>query len=511
MAARQLVAFLVSVVLSSQILRADAKEDFEAVFGAESRKVQSTKETGDDLIFAKKLLQQAEKLMDDSSGQMLLYTKAYEFASADPGGYAVATAAMSQLAKDQPKQKAFADEKLLELYQRRYQALAKNKLQQRPQAEPYVEKLLAVAEEKLGQGDVQGASALATTAAEVVKLHSLKRSDQVQALTARIKTRQDAVAKLDKLRQQLQQQPRNQEARLQLVTMLIIEFDQTKDAAAYLESAPDTKEFKVLQLALKNPADLDADSAMTLADWYKAQSAKASALAKPSVLRRAIECYERFLAAHANKDTQRLKAESALADAKKLLPREVGPPQTVNLLRLIDPQRDTVRGTWVEKDGALIGDGTATLRIPYQPPEEYDFRIEFTRMNGTGSIGQMLSAAGASFTWIMAANLNKDCGIEEIDHKRAWENHTHVSDQSVLQNGRRYTSIVHIRKKGVSVEVEGRPIAQHETDFSDLTPHFRWDVGRNCLGIGSWDSKTAFHVIELVEISGEGKPSPRGR
>src|SRR5258706_1748550 len=504
------VIFAFGVVLP-QIVRADAAQDFEAVFGDEARKVQSTKETADDLSFAKKILQHAEMLLDDPAGQALFYTRAYEFALADPGGYSVAAAAMSQLAKDQPKQKAFADERLLELYQRRYEAAAKNKLQQRQQADPYVEKLLAVAEEKLAEGDVQSASALATSATQVVKLHSLKRGDQVQALAARVKSRQDALARLDKLRQQLQQQPQNQQVRSQFVPMLIIEFDQPKLAATYLESPPDTQEFRILGSALKDPAELDADSAMILADWYKAQSAKASPFAKPSVLRRAIECYERFLTVHPNKDTQRLKAETALADTKKLLPKDVRPPQTVNLLRLIDAQRDTVRGTWIVKDGALIGDGMATLRIPYQPPEEYDFRVEFTRLSGTGSIGQMLSAAGASFTWIMAANVNKDCGLEEIDHKRAWENPTHVSDRKVLENGRRYNSIVHIRKKGGSVEVEGRLIAQHETDYSDMTPHFRWDVGRNCLGVGSWDAKTVFHVIEILEITGEGKPSPKGK
>src|SRR6266568_6912996 len=212
---RVAIVFLAFSLLLPQIVRADAGQDFEAVFGAEARKVQSTKETADDLSFAKKILQHAEKLLDDPAGQAFFYTKAYEFALADPAGYSVAAAAMSQLSKDQPKQKAFADERLLELYQRRYDAAAKNKLQQRQQAEPYVEKLLAVGEEKLGQGDVQGAFALATSATEVVKLHSLKRGDQVQALAARIKSRQDALARLDRLRQQLQQQPQNQEIRLQ--------------------------------------------------------------------------------------------------------------------------------------------------------------------------------------------------------------------------------------------------------------------------------------------------------
>ena len=48
---RVTIVLLISSLLLPHILRADANEDFEAVFGAEARKVQSTKETGDDLVF----------------------------------------------------------------------------------------------------------------------------------------------------------------------------------------------------------------------------------------------------------------------------------------------------------------------------------------------------------------------------------------------------------------------------------------------------------------------------
>src|SRR6266436_5840977 len=109
------------VVLACAVqARADAKDDFEAVFGAEARRVQGTKETSDDLRFARTLLDHAAKLTDDPQGRALFCMKAYEFALADPLGHIVAKQAMTLLAKD-PKQKLVADQKLLEMYQSLYE------------------------------------------------------------------------------------------------------------------------------------------------------------------------------------------------------------------------------------------------------------------------------------------------------------------------------------------------------------------------------------------------------
>ena len=49
----------------------------------------------------------------------------------------------------------------------------------------------------------------------------------------------------------------------------------------------------------------------------------------------------------------------------------------VNLLPLIDPSKDTVDGTWKKENGVLTVQATnsANIEIPYQAPEEYDFRV----------------------------------------------------------------------------------------------------------------------------------------
>jgi hypothetical protein len=490
-------------------LRADAQTDFDSVFGAEAQKVKSTPETSDDLKFARTLLDHAVKLTDDPDGRALFCIKAYEFAPSDPPGQAVAKQAMTLLAKD-PKRKPLADQKLLELYQSLYDT-AKTRPQQKPYAESYVDALIAVGEYQLTLGEVQIAAGLADTASKVATAHSLRRPD-VQALSSKTKARMEIAARLQKLRQDLQQQPGSATLRLALATLLIIELDQPKEAAEYLDAQADQKEFAVLKLALKDPADLDVDESLALADWYKAQATKASVAARPSVLRRARFCYEQFLRLHPNKDTARLRAQTAVADINRVMPPEAKKAKVVNLLAMIDPQRDAARGTWSLKDSVLVSDGTAAIRIPYQPPEEYDFRIEFTRITGKDAVGQALSTPSSSFTWIMGSHGNRVCGFERINGERANEvaNPTHLIVDKVFENGRRYTSIVRVRKDGVVAEVEGRILARYQGDFLEMTEG-AFGVGKGALGIGSWDSKTAFHVVEVTEITGEGKPSPRRR
>jgi hypothetical protein len=65
----------------------------------------------------------------------------------------------------------------------------------------------------------------------------------------------------------------------------------------------------------------------------------------------------------------------------------------VNLLGLIDPGQDAILGSWKVEIGQLVADNlelSSRLRIPYRPPAEYDFRIDFTWVKGN-CILQILS------------------------------------------------------------------------------------------------------------------------
>lgn len=179
-----------------------------------------------------------------------------------------------------------------------------------------------------------------------------------------------------------------------------------------------------------------------------------------------------------------------------------GPPGSVNLLKLILPATDAVSGQWELKDGLLVSNnaGAAKLAIPYEPPEEYDFKVVFTRLEGSAEIIQALTKAGKPFAWQMALS-----GTQFRLFNMGNAKNTSVTREP-LQNGRTYTSLVQVRKDGVKVLLDGKVIVDVKTDFSDVAPAPVWRLpSDNVLGVGSHQSATRFHQIEVIEVKGKGR------
>ena len=181
----------------------------------------------------------------------------------------------------------------------------------------------------------------------------------------------------------------------------------------------------------------------------------------------------------------------------------------VNLIPLIDPQKDAVVGTWLLKDGVLVSDdsgalsGGARLQIPYHPPQEYDFRITFTRVGGDGDVTQILAAPRTAFAWKMGAVSNTIFAFDQTNSAKS--NSAVLKRAHCLQNGRKYESLVQVRKTGVKAFLDGALVIQWSTDYSDLSNPPAWKLRDDqCLGVASWNSPTVFDKIEIEEVTGSG-------
>jgi hypothetical protein len=182
--------------------------------------------------------------------------------------------------------------------------------------------------------------------------------------------------------------------------------------------------------------------------------------------------------------------------------------RTVNLLKLIDPATDTLTGNWRQITGEfapqLTSDATqhARLNIPYQPPQEYDFRVDFTRTSGDNCMTQIFthqnSACLVLFGWKGAFS-----GFQQINNQNADKNPTGVKDLPTA-NGQRHTSIVKVRKHSLEAWLDGNLIIHYDTDGQDLGAK-DWKIDAP-LGVGTQQSPTTFHTIEITEITGHGKP-----
>lgn len=174
-------------------------------------------------------------------------------------------------------------------------------------------------------------------------------------------------------------------------------------------------------------------------------------------------------------------------------------PKRVDLLKLIDPSRDTVDGTWMFVNGQLkSNDATrARINIPYDPPREYDFVIEFTRNAGIDCIVQDFTNV-RQCAWMIGGWKGTINGFHLVNDKTAQYNPG--SDKSfILQSGERHTSIVRVRRNYIEGVVDGKVLVHHETDGTNLS-NKEWSVTAP-LGLGTYQSPTTFHRAELIEIN----------
>lgn len=163
------------------------------------------------------------------------------------------------------------------------------------------------------------------------------------------------------------------------------------------------------------------------------------------------------------------------------------------------------------KDGRLLSDqeNGSKLEIPYVPPEEYTFTIEFVRRSGNDAVNQILPHAGKVFVWQMGGWNNSVLGISEIDGKRADGNPSTVKRERCLENGRLYISTVEVRKDRVTAWLNNEKVADWKTDYRDLGMDDDWRLRQDSLpGLGTWGSVVEFRRVGLFEVTGRGR-SPK--
>ncbi len=180
--------------------------------------------------------------------------------------------------------------------------------------------------------------------------------------------------------------------------------------------------------------------------------------------------------------------------------------KAINLLALVDPQQDIAQGKWSVQNGELTGTGNdySHQSFPYRPPEEYDFRIRFTRTEngGYGSVIQHLALNGHEVLWNMGGFGNTVSGFEKVGGKAGNENSSTV--QSGLTTGRKTEAIVQVRRGRIQAFMDGKRVSELATDGSNLSLYEKWVLrDANLLGVGCQQT-TVFHSAEVLEISGKG-------
>jgi hypothetical protein len=261
------------------------------------------------------------------------------------------------------------------------------------------------------------------------------------------------------------------------------------------------------RLAMMEAANPQAAEAVaTLADewweWAQEQPEPARTVAR----RHAAAAYGRAIVSLSIPAVRRAAIEKRIDEAGHLASARL-----VDLLALADPRHGSVHGAWTTKDGTLVSPtGIDLFELPYEPADEYIFRVEFTRLKGDQGIAQVLAKGPkASFLW----TVNRGGSFAGFDGVKgsspgvagnpAWK-----MLPASMESNRRYVSTVEVRNGRVRGWFDGKLLVDWKTDYHNVGPRARgnWsprDPAR--LGVATWYGQTVFHRIEVLELTGEGK------
>lgn len=175
----------------------------------------------------------------------------------------------------------------------------------------------------------------------------------------------------------------------------------------------------------------------------------------------------------------------------------------IELLPQVDPSRDSVQGQWRPTPQGLTVNSVANARLmlPYVPPEEYDFEVEFTRTSGSNSIALHFVAGTGQATFDIDAWNEHLAGIQNINDETLRANATRVEDIELV-NGQRHTALVQVRRGEITVFLDGNRLTTHRGDGSNLSMLDVWRLpDSQSIGIGAYASSTTFHSIRVREFS----------
>lgn len=180
-----------------------------------------------------------------------------------------------------------------------------------------------------------------------------------------------------------------------------------------------------------------------------------------------------------------------------------------SLMSVIGTTREAgaIAGNWKKIGNELVVDAATggRIAIPVTPPVEYDFRISFTRKSGRHSIGMILVQGGRSAAFELDAWGKHLAGFQNLNGHSIEHNPTRT-ENVLLENGRKYSLTLQVRRDGLRALLDNREICQYRTDGHDLSVSEFWQMPKSgVLGLVAWESETVFHSVELRSVSGNLK------
>jgi hypothetical protein len=183
------------------------------------------------------------------------------------------------------------------------------------------------------------------------------------------------------------------------------------------------------------------------------------------------------------------------------------PAGAIDLLALVDPARDAVKGAWRFDGKVLVGSGdmNATLQIPRPPPEEYDLELVVQRTGSPEAFVIGLVGGGAPFMAGLDGFSGTTSGLAVIDGKNYDANET-TRKGPVFENDRPSTVRCSVRKDRVSISVDGKPIIDWAAGYARVSLKPMWAV-RDSKSLFLGTIKSTYRVSRAVLLPAPLSPA----
>jgi len=493
---------------------------FDSLYGADLKAARASRDPADDLALAKRLLADAGLAGEQHALLALLCERVYELAAPLADGANLAVEAMDLLSAMAPERAASCPERIVDIRQKQFDTAKGDGRAEI--GDTLVDAILAAAHGKVGGGDYAAALTLTRRAQAVARKVESRRRDEIDVLLKNLAADLRFVREAETLRASLDKDPDNTAVRERLVRLYLIDLDRPADAAAYVAGVADADLKKYVPAAAKgleaSPPELVC---LDLGDWYRRLGDTSSADAKAAMYLRSKAYYERFVELHPDEDLKRTQALLALkkvddalekAGGRPAEPTEFGRGRWVDLLPLVNPVTDAVKGSWRRGPDGLTGEvrrpQVAVLMLPVIPDgDSYELEARVTRLTGGNDVVFTLPVGGTAASVLLNTGDNT-AGLELIDEKRFGTNGTAVPCK--LENGRPYAVSIQVMRQGdqasFQVALDGKRLFQWQGAVKSLTTNGYWTVpDPSHLGLAMYQSAFKFDFLRLRMLSGRVK------
>lgn len=200
-------------------------------------------------------------------------------------------------------------------------------------------------------------------------------------------------------------------------------------------------------------------------------------------------------------------------DAGRIGAEAIG-AEGIDLLERVDLARDTVHGVW-ERDGNSVmardvghqGPDTTLLQVPVPPlPEEYVLTVAAERLQGDSALLLGLVCGGRQVSAVL--DWKGISGLGELGNRFYSANQTTVTDKVVFQQAQTHTVTCLVRRRRISVYVDGQPLLDWAGDPELLGVISWWKVpDPRAMSIGVAYSDYKISRMHLAALPKDAKPS----